>query len=129
MIELRVQTVPKSSPEIVLRHAIANLRAETKSMLDQFDEGVAKFQAEAEKNKPDEIGALGMPAAPMDVEMSPGPGTSDSDARARDGPGYSSGGERLWHSDDENAADREAQFNRNLDELIASDTDFSPGHP
>merc|ERR1712046_318792 len=46
MIELRVQTVPKSSPEAALKRAVANLRAEMKSMLDQFDEGVIKCQEE-----------------------------------------------------------------------------------
>merc|ERR1719408_57352 len=37
MIELRVQTLPKSSPEQALRRAVANLRTECKSMLNQFD--------------------------------------------------------------------------------------------
>mmetsp|Transcript_101384 Transcript_101384/g.286000 ORF Transcript_101384/g.286000 Transcript_101384/m.286000 type:complete len:200 (+) Transcript_101384:116-715(+) len=44
MIELRVQTLPKSSPEIVLRHAVENIRTECRSMLDQFDQGVAAWQ-------------------------------------------------------------------------------------
>eukprot|EP00931_Biecheleriopsis_adriatica_P009999 TRINITY_DN111093_c0_g1_i1.p1 TRINITY_DN111093_c0_g1~~TRINITY_DN111093_c0_g1_i1.p1 ORF type:complete len:228 (+),score=58.58 TRINITY_DN111093_c0_g1_i1:87-770(+) len=50
MIELRVQTLPKSSPEQAVRHAVANLRVETKSMLDQFDEGVGQLRAAEERN-------------------------------------------------------------------------------
>mmetsp|Transcript_71011 Transcript_71011/g.154339 ORF Transcript_71011/g.154339 Transcript_71011/m.154339 type:complete len:193 (-) Transcript_71011:123-701(-) len=46
MIELRLQTLPKSSPEIALRRAIANLRTECKSMLDQFDVGVASLRSQ-----------------------------------------------------------------------------------
>jgi len=44
MIELRVQTLPKSSPEMALRRAVLNLRTECKSMLDQFDQGVAALR-------------------------------------------------------------------------------------
>lgn len=44
MIELRVQTLPKSSPEQALRRAVRNLRAECKSMLDQFDKEVARVR-------------------------------------------------------------------------------------
>mmetsp|Transcript_127225 Transcript_127225/g.360082 ORF Transcript_127225/g.360082 Transcript_127225/m.360082 type:complete len:218 (-) Transcript_127225:92-745(-) len=43
MIELRVHTLPKTSPEVAVRHAIANMKAECSSMLDQFDTGVAKL--------------------------------------------------------------------------------------
>merc|ERR1719198_244695 len=39
MIELRIQTLPKSSPEQALRRAVRNLRQETRSMLEQFDAG------------------------------------------------------------------------------------------
>mmetsp|Transcript_10315 Transcript_10315/g.26692 ORF Transcript_10315/g.26692 Transcript_10315/m.26692 type:complete len:199 (-) Transcript_10315:221-817(-) len=47
MIELRVQTLPRCTPEEAVRLAVRNLKAECSSMLDQFDEGVAKLQAEA----------------------------------------------------------------------------------
>lgn len=44
MIELRLQTLAKSTPEEALRRAIANLRSECRNMLDQFDAGVAAVQ-------------------------------------------------------------------------------------
>eukprot|EP00930_Biecheleria_cincta_P070274 TRINITY_DN57915_c0_g1_i1.p1 TRINITY_DN57915_c0_g1~~TRINITY_DN57915_c0_g1_i1.p1 ORF type:complete len:227 (+),score=40.24 TRINITY_DN57915_c0_g1_i1:87-767(+) len=44
MIELRVQTLPKTSPEAAVRLAIKNLKTECRSILDQFDEGVAQYQ-------------------------------------------------------------------------------------
>lgn len=40
-IEIRVQTTAKSSPELAMKRAIKNLRAECSSMLEQFDRGVA----------------------------------------------------------------------------------------
>merc|ERR1719334_792394 len=43
MIELRVQTLPKSSPEKAVRQAVEHLRSECKSMLDQFDAGCAEL--------------------------------------------------------------------------------------
>lgn len=46
MIELRLQTLPKSTPEQALRRAVANLRSEARSMLDQFDVGVATLQSQ-----------------------------------------------------------------------------------
>mmetsp|Transcript_84947 Transcript_84947/g.177529 ORF Transcript_84947/g.177529 Transcript_84947/m.177529 type:complete len:140 (-) Transcript_84947:29-448(-) len=49
MIELRIQTQPTTSPEEVVRHAVKNLKTEFKSMLEQFDQGVAELQAEQEK--------------------------------------------------------------------------------
>lgn len=52
MIELRVQTLPKSSPQTALRLAVRNLRGEAKSMLEQFDIGVAALQR-GEKHRPE----------------------------------------------------------------------------
>merc|ERR1719506_2600678 len=51
MIELRVQTLPKSSPQTALQIAVQNLRGECKSMLDQFDKGCAALKR-GEKHKP-----------------------------------------------------------------------------
>jgi len=52
MIELRVQTLPKSSPQTALRLAVRNLRGECTSMLDQFDKGVAALK-KGEKHRPE----------------------------------------------------------------------------
>merc|ERR1719215_1377330 len=52
MIELRVQTLPKTTPEAAVRVAVANLKSEFSSMLDQFDEGVAAYQAEQAAKMP-----------------------------------------------------------------------------
>lgn len=50
MIELRVQTLPQTTPEAAVRSAVRNLRTEFKSMLEQFDESVAEVQeAQAKK--------------------------------------------------------------------------------
>ncbi|CAK0854466.1 unnamed protein product, partial [Prorocentrum cordatum] len=50
MIELRVQTLPKTTPEAAVRHAVANLRSECRSMLDQFDSQVKDLEARAAKD-------------------------------------------------------------------------------
>lgn len=52
MIELRVQTLPKSSPQTALRIAIRNLRGECQSILQQFDKGVAALM-KGEKHLPE----------------------------------------------------------------------------
>mmetsp|Transcript_71622 Transcript_71622/g.184700 ORF Transcript_71622/g.184700 Transcript_71622/m.184700 type:complete len:225 (-) Transcript_71622:4-678(-) len=52
MIELRVQTLPKSSPEEAVRLAIRNLKFEMKSMLSQFDTQVAKLHAQEAAQDP-----------------------------------------------------------------------------
>eukprot|EP00927_Polykrikos_kofoidii_P062327 TRINITY_DN57133_c0_g1_i1.p2 TRINITY_DN57133_c0_g1~~TRINITY_DN57133_c0_g1_i1.p2 ORF type:complete len:201 (+),score=46.07 TRINITY_DN57133_c0_g1_i1:153-755(+) len=49
MIEMRVQTLPRSSPELAMRRAIANLRHEYSSIFDQFDQGVADWKREQKK--------------------------------------------------------------------------------
>lgn len=59
MIELRIQTLPKSSPEAVIRHAISNLKVECKSMLDQFDEGVRDYKQVVAKSQPPSLPTLG----------------------------------------------------------------------
>mmetsp|Transcript_5226 Transcript_5226/g.12589 ORF Transcript_5226/g.12589 Transcript_5226/m.12589 type:complete len:205 (-) Transcript_5226:16-630(-) len=48
MIELRVQTLPKSSPQQALTRAVRNLRSECKSMLEQFDQGVRQLQTKGQ---------------------------------------------------------------------------------
>merc|ERR1719183_2191647 len=53
MIELRIQTLPKSSPQDALRIAVRNLRGETRSMLEQFDKGCAALKR-GEKHKPEQ---------------------------------------------------------------------------
>mmetsp|Transcript_53140 Transcript_53140/g.154648 ORF Transcript_53140/g.154648 Transcript_53140/m.154648 type:complete len:238 (+) Transcript_53140:120-833(+) len=60
MIELRIQTLPKSSPELALRHAIANLKTECKSMLDQFDEGVREYKEAVAKTQPPPVPPAGV---------------------------------------------------------------------
>eukprot|EP00440_Ansanella_granifera_P014888 gb/GFBE01016183.1/.p1 GENE.gb/GFBE01016183.1/~~gb/GFBE01016183.1/.p1 ORF type:complete len:232 (+),score=36.69 gb/GFBE01016183.1/:1-696(+) len=94
MIEMRVQTLPKSSPEKAVRLAVANLRTECRSMLEQFDEGVAKLREQTDRNA-----ALTAEAAPGGAAgghrpspISGGDGVMDSD------PGYSpsdEGGQRF----------------------------------
>jgi len=112
MIELRVQTLPKTTPEIAVRTAIRNLKAECKSMLEQFDEGVAACQAAAaakepirivdrreELEPPSELGdrldegirdfeRLGATSSEYDPEFSPGARSPDApaDAGSPDGP-------------------------------------------
>mmetsp|Transcript_54355 Transcript_54355/g.129517 ORF Transcript_54355/g.129517 Transcript_54355/m.129517 type:complete len:207 (-) Transcript_54355:28-648(-) len=48
MIELRVQTRPSSTPDMAIRRAIKNLRGETRSILEQFDQGVRQIQKKGE---------------------------------------------------------------------------------
>jgi len=98
MIELRLQTLPKSSPQAALRIAVRNLRGETQSMLQQFDMGVAALR-KGEKHKPeiprDDDRRGGKPG--RDVSMSDadqqssdhgaGGGTSDDMARRTVEPG------------------------------------------
>lgn len=94
MIEMRVQTMNKSNPETALRAAVANLRTESRSMLEQFDKGVAAL-SKGEKHHPevpsnDRRGPPPPPGAEdatSEVDMqSPGHGaggTSDDMAQAR----------------------------------------------
>mmetsp|Transcript_49416 Transcript_49416/g.92623 ORF Transcript_49416/g.92623 Transcript_49416/m.92623 type:complete len:199 (+) Transcript_49416:74-670(+) len=69
MIELRVQTTPASSPEAALRRAVANLRTECKSMLNQFDEGLAKLGAPATMDFDDRPEESPRKAVPQDSDM------------------------------------------------------------
>merc|ERR1712232_912793 len=41
--------MPSSSPEAAVRRVVANLKTECRSMLDQFDAGVAAYQAKTKK--------------------------------------------------------------------------------
>mmetsp|Transcript_4507 Transcript_4507/g.10322 ORF Transcript_4507/g.10322 Transcript_4507/m.10322 type:complete len:233 (-) Transcript_4507:157-855(-) len=82
MIELRVQTLPKSSPELALRHAIVNLKSETKSMLEQFDQGVRGYKEMVAKSKPPPAAPAGVPAGatsrPLPIREAAGMDTSDA---------------------------------------------------
>eukprot|EP00929_Paragymnodinium_shiwhaense_P122919 TRINITY_DN96210_c0_g1_i1.p1 TRINITY_DN96210_c0_g1~~TRINITY_DN96210_c0_g1_i1.p1 ORF type:complete len:209 (-),score=30.61 TRINITY_DN96210_c0_g1_i1:103-729(-) len=84
MIELRVQTLPKSSPEIALRRAVANLRSEFSSMLGQFDRGCKSWKEKT----------AGLYDKPMleDVPMIPTAATPSPDANSEDIP-YRAAGE------------------------------------
>eukprot|EP00413_Alexandrium_margalefii_P003545 CAMPEP_0204519412 /NCGR_PEP_ID=MMETSP0661-20131031/4720_1 /ASSEMBLY_ACC=CAM_ASM_000606 /TAXON_ID=109239 /ORGANISM="Alexandrium margalefi, Strain AMGDE01CS-322" /LENGTH=222 /DNA_ID=CAMNT_0051524913 /DNA_START=91 /DNA_END=755 /DNA_ORIENTATION=+ len=123
MIELRVQTLPKTSPEIALRHAIANLKEECKSMLDQFDEGVRQYKETVAKSQP--------PPAVAGALTGPGRGrfgdgtleTSDVPHSTSEEPDglYSPGGD-----------ERDQQFQAQLEEFerVAgqTSTSFSPSY-
>merc|ERR1719458_480169 len=95
MIELRLQTMPRTTPEAVLRHAIANLKTEVKSMLDQFDEGVKAFKdAQAKKlvvnpgtvagDRHSALAELSSDAAFSTSEERMGTDTPDMEAEERD---------------------------------------------
>mmetsp|Transcript_40307 Transcript_40307/g.108956 ORF Transcript_40307/g.108956 Transcript_40307/m.108956 type:complete len:244 (-) Transcript_40307:26-757(-) len=130
MIELRVQTLPKSSPELAIRHAIANLKVECKSMLDQFDEGVREYKEMVAKSQPPPVQPAGVLAgvAARGLERGRGFGegameTSDvphSTSEEPDGP-LSPGGE-----------ERDQRFQAQLEEFerIAgqTSTSFSPSY-
>lgn len=130
MIELRLQTLPKSSPEMALRHAIANLKQECKSMLDQFDEGVREYKEMVAKSQPPPVPPAGViagaPARGLDRSRAFGEGTMEtsdvphSTSEEPDGP-LSPGGE-----------ERDQRFQAQLEEFerIAgqTETSFSPSY-
>lgn len=75
-IELRVQTLPKTTPEAAVRLAVKNIKSEFKSMLEQFDVGVAALQAEAAKKEAPPpprqlLDAAAVPLPREDEEYSP----------------------------------------------------------
>lgn len=81
MLEFRIQTLPTTTPEKVIKHAIKNLRGECKSMLEQFDEQVAAIQKkqreESGEPEPDEVMA---PTSPQAAPTSPRSAASASPA-------------------------------------------------
>mmetsp|Transcript_76530 Transcript_76530/g.247664 ORF Transcript_76530/g.247664 Transcript_76530/m.247664 type:complete len:234 (+) Transcript_76530:122-823(+) len=122
MIELRVQTLPKSSPEAVIRHAIANLKVECRSMLEQFDQGVKDYKHNVAKTQPPPK----PPAPPGGVSSAPprGEGVETSDvphSTSEEPEGISPGGE-----------ERDQRFQAQLEEFerIAgqTSTSFSPSY-
>lgn len=52
MIEIRLQTMPTTTPEKVIKHAVKNLRGECKDMLEQFDRGVAALNSSSPSDLP-----------------------------------------------------------------------------
>jgi len=87
MIELRVQTMSKSSPQTALRLAVRNLRGECKSMLEQFDIGVAALK-KGERHRPEattgvirDRGEVSPDTDMQSSERGAGGGTSDDMVR------------------------------------------------
>jgi len=125
MIELRIQTLPKSNPETALRAAVKNLRGETRSMLEQFDKGVASLKR-GEKHAPE---------VPMESLRRDGPGGSDLDSTDQGGGGgFSSdnaGGQRGGTFD---AQMEEVQMEEHIEQLKkleqeGGSAEFSPASP
>jgi len=61
MIEFRLQTVPTTTPELAIKHAIKNLRGECRDMLEQFDKGVAELRKKMDDDDLDRPGDLQEP--------------------------------------------------------------------
>lgn len=80
MIEMRVQTMSKITPQHALRAAIKNLRGEVRSMLDQFDKGVAALK-KGERHRPDDPKGRERTDLSEDDLSSRGGGTDDDAAR------------------------------------------------
>uniref|UniRef100_A0A7S1EYA1 DNA-directed RNA polymerase RBP11-like dimerisation domain-containing protein n=1 Tax=Noctiluca scintillans TaxID=2966 RepID=A0A7S1EYA1_NOCSC len=114
MIELRVQTLPKTTPEIAVRRAVRNLKEETKSMLDQFDRGVKQYQQrEAAK-------------LPILDALQEGMMTGDSDTSA---PMQTSSAEFDEGGDSPRDEDRHFQEQlEQLERLGHTSTSFSPSY-
>mmetsp|Transcript_11905 Transcript_11905/g.23100 ORF Transcript_11905/g.23100 Transcript_11905/m.23100 type:complete len:214 (-) Transcript_11905:76-717(-) len=120
MIELRIQTMPRTSPEAVLRHAIVNLKAEVKSMLDQFDEGVKAFKDTQAKKLAANPGTVIVERPSVLMEQS-------SDAP------FSTSEERIvTDSPDMEAEERDQRFQAQLEEFErvagGTSTSFSPSY-
>lgn len=122
MIELRLQTLPKSTPEEALRRAIANLRSECRSMLDQFDAGVASLQQQGKTLAIDE----GPDRMRHDGWRSRDPSaTPDADTHSCSGTGAFS----PLLGEDRRFQEQLEQMGRLADEGDASSPTFSPaGH-
>eukprot|EP00747_Dinoflagellata_sp_TGD_P164032 gnl/TRDRNA2_/TRDRNA2_183417_c0_seq1.p1 gnl/TRDRNA2_/TRDRNA2_183417_c0~~gnl/TRDRNA2_/TRDRNA2_183417_c0_seq1.p1 ORF type:complete len:207 (+),score=31.57 gnl/TRDRNA2_/TRDRNA2_183417_c0_seq1:140-760(+) len=111
MIELRIQTMgEKSSPEQAIRRAVRNLRTECRSMLSQFDTGVAALKR-GEK-APAMTGGL-----PPDVTSQ-----SDTDAQRTEED------VQMGSGDDRTGEQLEEQL-RKFEEIAGRSPSYSPTSP
>lgn len=118
MIEIRVQTLPKSSPEIAVRRAIANLKYEVKSLLEQFDEGVHRWKVANKQSF--------APAPIQDVPTGGGGGGGGGKRKPR--ASADSSMEPLSGLETESAGTAERPMQDALDELdrIGGGVEYSP---
>ncbi|CAK0824632.1 unnamed protein product, partial [Prorocentrum cordatum] len=127
MIELRVQTLPKTTPEAAVRHAVANLRSECRSMLDQFDSQVRDLEARAAKDAP--TGAL------LDEDRLH---TTDAEGTGADGTTSGPEPEAPYSPYSPGVDDRDQRFQEQLEEFerlaggqddVSISPSFSPATP
>jgi len=126
MIELRVQTLPKSNPQTALRSAIRNLRGECRSMLEQFDQGVAALKR----------GEKHVPGVPELKRFPEGHGLASPEHESSDHPlGGTSDDAFARTNADETMQDMPDRFQEQIDQLQQLDSwgrntpSYSPTSP